>query len=51
MGTDLGRNPFGKGFLPSHLPKTFKSFGKQGSPVAGVQGEKPFSKRVFPLEG
>jgi hypothetical protein len=51
MGTDLGRNPFGNGFLPSHLPKTFKSFGKQGSPVAGVQGEKPFSKRVFPLEG
>jgi hypothetical protein len=42
-GTDFGRNPFEKGFLPSHLPKTFKSFGK------GVQGEQPFFKRVFPL--
>jgi hypothetical protein len=37
-----------KGFLPSYLPKTFKSFGKQGAPVAGVQGEKPFPKGFSP---
>jgi hypothetical protein len=48
-GTDFGRNPFEKGFLPSHLPKTFKSFGKQGAPVAGVQGKTLFQKG-FPLK-
>ena len=40
--TDFGRNPFEKGFLPSHFPKTFKSFGK------GVQGEIPFPKGFPP---
>jgi len=35
---------FEKGSLPSHPPKTFKSFRKGG------QGGKPFFKRVFPLE-
>ena len=31
--TDFGRNPFEKGFLPSHFPKTFKNFWKG---VSGV---------------
>jgi len=41
-GTPFGRNPFEKGFLPSHFPKTFKSFWK------GVKGKTLFQKG-FPL--
>ena len=41
-GIDFGRNPFEKGFLPSHFPKTFKSLRK------GVQGEDLFEKGFSP---